>query len=77
MNKLTIAEAHKITLQAQQQVALTPTYRLGQAIWNLLPKELAEYDQQNNPDHYKFYNSLDMIYCIKYTWENLVEFDEG
>lgn len=73
MNKLTVAQGIEIIKQAQQQVKATPTYRLGQAIWNLLPSDLAEYDQQHNIDHHKFYNSLDNEYCLKYTWENLIE----
>lgn len=50
--KLSYAEALSISQQAYQQVQVTPTYRLGQGITNLLPKELWEETNQTDLDFF-------------------------
>ncbi len=38
--KISILEANLLILEAKKQVSQTPTYRLGQGVMNLLPKDL-------------------------------------
>ena len=40
--KLTQDEAQSILLKVGEQIAGCPSYRLGQGIYNLLPKDLAD-----------------------------------
>ena len=65
-------EATKMVVFAQQQVKEVPTYRLGQALYNMLPKSLDHDLVLAEKDHYRWYNSLDNEYCVRYFYEVFV-----
>lgn len=71
--KLSITESIAIVTKAQRMVGHTPGYRIGQAIYNLLPSNLADYDRLNNPEHPRFYNTISTTYALEYFYKNLVE----
>jgi hypothetical protein len=75
MTKLYIeyTERQAILEIAIAQVRATPTYRLGQALWNEVHNRhphIAMNNMMFEPDHYRFYNSTDEKYCIDYFFEN-------
>jgi len=63
-------EVFTIFTTAKNQVSENNGYRFGQALWNLLPTDLAIHDLENTPEHYKFYNSNDEQFCIEYFLKN-------
>jgi hypothetical protein len=64
--------AREMICTAHLQVEEVPTYRLGQALYNLLPKEL-QLSAIEVVDHYKWYNTLDERYALKYFYDHFVK----
>ena len=71
MKKLTYEQASLILAMAFQDVEKFPTMRMGQAIWNLLPIELASSDL-SHPSHDKWFNSKERAWCITRFFRDLV-----
>ncbi len=66
-NKLNINDANNIILEAKKQVSQTPGYRLGQAIMNLLPKDL--YTEITGTKHDFFFTiDEDLALTMFYEW---------
>ena len=72
MELLTKQQAEEIIAQAGRDIAKYPNLRWGQQLWNLLPIVLAT-DDMNNIEHHKWYNSLDVDYCLDRFYEEFVE----
>ena len=66
-----MAEVFNVALKLQQK---NPELRLGQAIYNCLPKDLS-IKCMDFKDHQKWYNSTDTAYCIDYFWDMFSEED--
>lgn len=74
MKLLNKSEALLVMLAADEQVKNTPTYRMGQAIYNLICGELFSHEEIIAvEDHYKWYNSTDAVWCTEYFIEHFVE----
>lgn len=71
-NKLSATEADKIVAKAYHDSGNCPTYRMGQALWNLLPRDIADRDFERE-DHQKWYQSEDKEYCIQRFYELMVD----
>lgn len=75
MNKLNKAQAQAllVIIAADEQVRNIPTYRMGQALYNLIVDKVASYDEiLAVENHYKWYNSLDAKWCTQYFIEHFV-----
>ena len=68
--KLTQKQAQNILETANVQMQQVPTYRLGQAIFNLLPKEVSDTIYMTELD---FSSSGQMIIRCCVFYDNLVE----
>jgi len=68
----TPAEAVFEVKAVNELVALEPSYRVGQGLYNILPKEITEAAREL-PDHYIWYNSLDRQFCVKYFYDHFVK----
>lgn len=78
LKRLTISEAISMVILAQNQCKTTPTYRLGQALYNLLPSEKYQDHQEvlDAPDHYRWYQSLDNTFCVQYFYSTFVDYGD-
>ena len=65
-------EALSLIIKAHKQVVDTPTYRMGQALYNLLPNDVAEASKKL-PYHANWYESNDRTLCIKYFYDHFVK----
>lgn len=73
MKLLTRSEAYFVLLTAAEQVDSTPTYRPGQAIYNLICDKFLSHEEIISViDHYKWYNSKDVEYCVDYFLDHFV-----
>ena len=72
MKLLTEAQAEEIIAQAGRDITKYPNLRWGQQLWNLLPIVLATEDLDNK-EHMRWYNSLDVDYCIQRFYKEFVE----
>ena len=72
MSKLTVQQANDILRTAMYQVSKGKSYdyRLGQAIFNLLPKDTADIIDQTPND---FFYWLDKEKVLEVFWNELVE----
>ena len=68
--KLTQKQAQYILATAYKQMREVPTYRLGQAIFNLLPKEVSDTIYMTELDFF-FWTDSDKVLQVFY--DNLVE----
>lgn len=68
--KLTQKQAQNILATANIQMQQVPTYRLGQAIFNLLPKEVSDTIYMTELDFF-FWTDSDKVLQVFY--DNLVE----
>lgn len=64
--------AHEMICTARKQVIDNPGYRLGQGLYNLLPKELSDAAREV-VDHYIWYNTLDEAYAVRYFYDHFVK----
>lgn len=69
---ITYTEAQAMISTAYEQMKQEPSYRLGQALFNLMDKETADYSRTVE-DHYKWYNSKDLEWCFEYFFTHFVE----
>lgn len=67
--KLTLTQAQSILETANTQMQQVPTYRLGQAIFNLLPEELANTIRGTERD---FFYWIDDNKVFQVFYDNLV-----
>lgn len=67
--KLTLTQAEYILAAATMQMQQVPTYRLGQAIFNLLPKEVSDTIYMTELDFF-FWTDSDKVLQVFY--DNLV-----
>lgn len=74
--RLTGEEAINIIDKACAFVKKYPSYRLGQSLWNELPKHIAQHDMKSNQDHYTFYNTKNVPYAIEYFVNNFILEDD-
>lgn len=70
MSKLTHMQAAKLIQQASQESAENKHYRFGQALWNLLPKEVQEPFYMTEKD---FFFWADNAKIVKVFYENFVD----
>jgi hypothetical protein len=69
----TANDTNIVMMKCLKEVADNPGYRLGQALWNSLPNDVANFDRETNPDHYKFYNTLDDDFAKVYFYSNFMQ----
>ena len=72
MKKLTHEEARLVLAKAFKDTEKYTGLRMGQAIWNLMPAQIALSDIEH-PSHAEWYNSADSAWCIKRFFNDLVE----
>ena len=61
MTKLTYAQAVKLIEQASQESLQNREYRLGQALWNLLPADWAEHYLFTDKDFFHWADNAKVI----------------
>lgn len=72
MKKLSNKQAVEIFAKANQQVLDNPTYRLGQALYNLLPEHMrVEYDKVKVDDFW--YQTTSKNSAVFHFWNVFVE----
>lgn len=74
MKLYTFEEAHALITKAYKLVNEVSTYRMGQALYNMMGHDMATHSM-TVIDHQKWYNSTDSSYCVIYFYEHFTDVD--